>query len=53
MSREEKTTRKRWAPEEKQLNDYSRVLALYEQIPNARRPERVIEILRSMAGGQK
>jgi hypothetical protein len=31
-----------------QLDDYKRVLELYEQIPNAGRPERVIEILKSM-----
>ena len=40
--------RKPWTAEEKQLNDYKRVLEIFNQIPNARRPERVIEILQSM-----
>jgi hypothetical protein len=37
-----------WTQEEKQLNDYKQVLNIYESISNAQRPERVIEILKSM-----
>lgn len=37
-----------WTAEEKQLNNYKQVIDIYESISNAQRPERVIEILKSI-----
>ena len=39
---------KEWSSEEKKLEDYERVLDIYETIPNAGRPERVIQMLKSV-----